>query len=124
MKRHTNRNQEGKEINFDKLIRHKIRTERRVQKPRKEFKCDCCEYSAFYQTNLRIHFNEVHKKLIQYQCKKCQKCFKLRIQLKKHIVKKHLRKRRLQCPQCEAFFGTDRELVHHINSAHSYRVHM
>ena len=73
--------------------------------------------------NLKLHINEVHRKIKNHQCSQCEKKFFTKFKLKIHYDFVHEGIRHFKCTKCEEVgenksFGTPGGLQDHIKIFH------
>merc|ERR1712243_120238 len=63
-------------------------------------KCNACDYRTLNNSNLQIHYDSVHRKIMKFSCDQCIfQTFKHKT-LKDHISAKHERVK-YNCDQCD-----------------------
>ena len=110
----------NKPINYFLLLQYQCLFEQKmdVQKGRKAFQCENCDYSSDDKSKLVRHVSSVHKGKKPYLCDKCDNKFSEISDLKRHISSVHEEKKPYKCDRCESRFGHVSHLYRHKSSVH------
>lgn len=94
----------------------------RRQSHQQHFKCEFCDRSFSFKSNLRIHLRTIHALKDLFNCNECDKRFEFKRQLTAHNRLKHFfvnAAERYPCPQCERTFSSVSTLQGHQINMHS-----
>ena len=59
------------------------------EKEKHKFRCDQCDYSTYESTNLRKHFNSLHRDAQDFKCIQCDYLTNSKKQLSRHEINRH-----------------------------------
>ena len=88
---------------------------------KKGHKCEICDNSFYYPSDLKKHIHTVHEGHKEYKCQSCGKSFSQPGSLKLHINAVHGSHQNYKCESCGKSFsesGTLRKHIHYIHEGH------
>ena len=84
----------------------------------KDYKCDSCDKSFTWKSQLEFHTKKIHMNMKPYQCVCCDKRFAVKNMMELHLQIVHGNIRTYNCDICNRSFGKKNQLENHLKKNH------